>query len=61
MLVVQRELDLEHAISDAAPLAQQGDRLIHYRDKVHPVSSLPAALSEGACATPSYHKQQGER
>jgi hypothetical protein len=59
--IVELKLPLEGAIGEAAPLAQQGDRLIHYRDKVHPVSSLPDVLSEDACASPSYHKQQGGR
>ncbi len=39
--VIELELPLEGAIGQAAPLAQQGDHLIHDRDKVHPVSSLP--------------------
>ena len=43
-LVVELELPLERAIGHAPPLAQQGDDLIHHRDKVHPVSSLPCAL-----------------
>ena len=42
-IVVQSELPLEGPIGHAAPLAQQGDHLIHHRDKVHPVSSLHGA------------------
>ena len=42
-VVVELELQLEGAIGQAAPLAQQGNHLIHHRDKVHPVSSLPGA------------------
>src|SRR5215475_8707077 len=53
LLVVQRELELQGAIGDAAPLAQEGDHLIHDRDKVHLVSSLPCAVPVGACTTPS--------
>ena len=60
-LVIELELQLEGPIGQAAPLAQKGDRLIDDRDKVHPVSSLPEALSQDACATPSYHKRQGGR
>ena len=44
--LVELELELERAIGQAAPLAQQRNRLIHHRDKVHPLSSLPDALSE---------------
>ena len=51
--VIQRELELQGAIGDAAPLAQEGDHLIHDRDKVHPVSSLPCAVPVYVCATPS--------
>ena len=40
LCVIQRELELQGAIGHAAPLAQQGDHLIHDRDKVHPMSSL---------------------
>jgi hypothetical protein len=38
--VIELELSLEGAIGDAAPLAQQGDHVIHHRDKVHRVSSF---------------------
>jgi hypothetical protein len=41
--VIELKLQLEGTIRQAAPLAQEGDRLIHHRDKVHPVSSLPGA------------------
>jgi hypothetical protein len=51
------ELPLEGTVGHPAPLAQEGDHLIHHRDKVHPVSSWPDVLSEDACASPSYHKQ----
>jgi hypothetical protein len=51
--IVQVELPLEGPIRQAAPLAQQRNRLIHHRDKVHPRSSLPEALSEDACTSPS--------
>ena len=44
VLGIKLKLQLEGAIRQAAALAQQGNRLIHYRDKVHPVSSLPRAL-----------------
>ena len=51
--VIQRELELQGAIGHAAPLAQEGDHLIHDRDKVHTVSSLPCAVPVYACGTPS--------
>ena len=51
--VIQRELELEGAIGHAAPLAHEGDHLIHDRDKVHLVSSLPCAVPVYACGTPS--------
>ena len=51
--VIQRELELEGAIGHAAPLAHEGDNLIHNRDKVHTVSSLPGAVPVYACGTPS--------
>ena len=35
-------LPLQGAIGRAAPLAQEGDHLIHHRDKVHP-HLLPAS------------------
>ena len=59
--IVELKLPLEGPIGQAAPLAQEGDHLIYHCDKVQPVSSLPDALSEDACASPSYHKQQGGR
>ena len=34
-------MELEGAIGHAAPLAQEGDQLIYYRDEVHFVFSLP--------------------
>ena len=34
--VIELELPLEGPIGQAAPLAQQGNHLIHHRDKVHP-------------------------
>ena len=51
--VIELKLPLERPIRQAAPLAQEGDHLIHDRDKVHPVSSLPGARPPCACATPS--------
>ena len=41
-LVIELELPLERAIGHAAPLAQQGDYLIHDRDKVHIIAPLQA-------------------
>ena len=52
-VVIQLKLSLEGPIGHAAPLAQQGDHLIHDRDKVHPVSSLPGARLPYACSAPS--------
>ena len=52
-LVIELELPLERAIGDTTPLAQEGDHLIHDRDKVRRVSFLPGALSVGTCAAPS--------
>jgi hypothetical protein len=43
--VVELELPLQGAVGHPAPLAQEGDHVIYHRDKVHPVSSLPDALS----------------
>ena len=37
--IVELKLPLERAIGQAAALAQEGDHLIHNRDKVHLVSS----------------------
>ena len=51
--VVELKLQLEGPIGHAAPLAQQGDHLIHHRDKVHPVSSLPGARPPCSYATSS--------
>jgi hypothetical protein len=42
-IVVQAELHFERPIGHTTPLAQEGDHLIHHRDKVHPVPSLPGA------------------
>jgi hypothetical protein len=39
--VIQPELPLECAIGHAAPLTQEGDHLIHDRDKVHLAPSFP--------------------
>jgi hypothetical protein len=47
------ELLLQGAIGHAAPLAQQGDHLLHDRDNVHPVSSLPGVRSPCAYASAS--------
>jgi hypothetical protein len=47
------KLELEGAIRQAAPLAQEGNRLIDHRDKVHAISSLPSAGPLCSCATPS--------
>jgi len=51
--VVQRELELQGAIGHAAPLAHEGDHLIHDSDKVHTVSSLLCAVPVYACRIPS--------
>jgi hypothetical protein len=51
--VIELELELEGAICQTAPLAQQSNRLIQDRDKVHRVSSLPGVLPVGTCAAPS--------
>jgi hypothetical protein len=48
---IQLELSLQGAIRHTAPLAQQGNHLIHERDKVHPVSSLLFAVPVYARAT----------
>jgi hypothetical protein len=53
LLVIQRELELQGAIGHTASLAQEGDHLIHDRDKVHTVSSLPGAVPVYACSAPS--------
>ena len=50
LLVIQGELDLQGPIGHASPLTQQGDRLLHDRDKVHHVSSLPGARPPCLCA-----------
>ena len=52
-VVIQLKLPLEGPIGHAAPLAQQRDHLIHDRDKVHSVSSLPGAWPPCVDATPS--------
>jgi hypothetical protein len=54
---IQLELPLQGAIGYTAPLAQEGDHLIHERDKVHPLSpclarvhkALGAGISSIAC------------
>ena len=53
MRVIELKLQLESAIRQAAPLAQEGNRLIHHRDKVHRVSSLSRVRPPCACAMPS--------
>jgi hypothetical protein len=35
--VIELKLQLEGPIGEAAPFAQEGDRLINYCDKVHPI------------------------
>ena len=47
--LIERELELERAIRQAALLAQR-DRLIHHRDTVHPVSSFPGLGPVCPCA-----------
>ena len=49
--LIELELPLEGPIGQAAPLAQQDDHLIHDRDKVHPLSSLPGARPPCPCAS----------
>src|SRR5262249_8405004 len=52
VLSIELKLQLEGPIRQAAPLAQQGDRLIHHCDKVHRASSLAwfsASVLMGAC------------
>ncbi len=51
-LIVELALPFEGAIGHPAPQAQQRDRLIHHCDKIHPVSSLPEALSTYAYVSP---------
>jgi hypothetical protein len=46
--LVELELQLEGAIRQAAPLAQQRDRLIYHRDKVHSISSTTRAGGSSA-------------
>jgi hypothetical protein len=41
---IQLKLALQGTIGYTAPLAQQGNHLIHERDKIHPVSSLLFAV-----------------
>jgi hypothetical protein len=48
---IQLELALQGAIGYTAPLAQQGDHLIHECDKVHPISSLRFAVAVYAYVT----------
>jgi hypothetical protein len=40
--LVELKLELEGAVRQASPLAQEGNRLIHHGDKVHPISSRAA-------------------
>ena len=47
---VKLELDLKGPIGHPAPLAQEGNRLIHHRDKVHAVSSFPGTGPVCTCA-----------
>ena len=51
--LVELELPLEGTIGYPAPLAQEGDHLIHHSDKVHPASSFPDTWPPCVCATPS--------
>jgi hypothetical protein len=51
--VIELQLQLEGPIRQAAPLAQEGNRLIHHRHKVHPVSSLPGTQLPCPWAPPS--------
>jgi hypothetical protein len=46
--LIQLKLQLEGAIGQAAPLAQQRDHLIHDRDTIHRVSFRSVVVS--ACA-----------
>ena len=57
--VIELKLQLEGAIRQAAALAQQGNRLIHHRDKVHPVPSPPGARFP-VHARPTQHSGDGE-
>ena len=56
--VIELKLQLEGAIRQAAALAQQGNRLIHHGDKVHPMSSrsvvvpIRRSVASGVDATP---------
>jgi hypothetical protein len=52
-LVIELELSLEQTVSHATALAQEGNDLIHDRDKVHPVSSLPGAEPPCTCVRSS--------
>src|SRR6266849_5733622 len=52
-LVIELEVPLERAIGHTTSLTQERDHLIHHRDKVHPISSLPGALSAYPYVTPS--------
>ena len=56
--VIELKLQLESPIRQAAPLAQERDRLIHDRDKVHPLSSLPGAQPLYTC---TIHHSIGDR
>src|SRR5262249_44418192 len=50
---IELKLQLEGAIRQAAALAQQRDRLIHHRDKVHPIPSLSGTWPPYAYASAS--------
>ena len=50
--LVELKLELE-VIGQFAPLAQEGNDLIHDRDKVHPAPSFPCVVPLCACATAS--------
>ena len=49
--LIQLELPLEGAIGQATPLAQECNRLIHHRHKVHPVASFSCTGPVCTCAT----------
>jgi hypothetical protein len=46
VLGIELKLQLEGAIREASPLAQEGDHLIYHGEKVHPVSSLSPGLCQ---------------
>ena len=51
--VIELELALEGAVGQATPLAQEGHRLIHHRDKVHLATSLLGAEPPCTCVRSS--------